>query len=307
MSNRKKVTIVLSFLAFIFSFVFSFLYVTIVPVFALPSDLQYQFETRNKEELLERGETNIHFNGAVPEYLLDIYDLTPQKVNTSEYGATIITPNETQANPTTYAPYYAPSGGYQQSPKGLATGTTQGTQTSKYTPNMSGTTASGGTQTQSGTTNTATYPSYFEPDGEGKPQYPITSIEQVRDNDGKIGTIKIPSIDLKVTAYDGDTYAAMNKGIGHISTTSAWSGNCGFVGHNRGSNGYFSKLKKVKVGDEVVYKTKLGTREYVVQSITKIADTDWTKLQYTNDNRLTFITCVEDVPDQRLCVQAVEK
>ena len=52
---------------------------------------------------------------------------------------------------------------------------------------------------------------------------------------------------------------------------------------------------------------RLGTRTYVVKSITKIADTDWSKLQYTSDNRLTLITCVEDVGDQRLCVQAVQK
>ncbi|MFR3754316.1 MAG: sortase [Enterocloster sp.] len=79
------------------------------------------------------------------------------------------------------------------------------------------------------------------------------------------------------------------------------------VGHNRGTNDYFGKLKKLDIGDEMTYTTKLGTRTYVVKSITKIADTDWSKLQYTSDNRLTLITCVEDVGDQRLCVQAVQK
>ena len=49
------------------------------------------------------------------------------------------------------------------------------------------------------------------------------------------------------------------------------------------------------------------TRNYIVQSVSRISETDWTKLEYTNDNRLTLITCVEDVPNQRLCVQAVEK
>ena len=70
---------------------------------------------------------------------------------------------------------------------------------------------------------------------------------------------------------------------------------------------HFGKLKKLKPGDEMSYTTKLGTRTYVVDSVSKISDTDWSKLQYTSDNRLTLITCVEDVGSQRLCVQAVEK
>ncbi len=77
--------------------------------------------------------------------------------------------------------------------------------------------------------------------------------------------------------------------------------------HNRGSSGYFQKLKNVSEGDEITYTTTLGTRNYIVQSVGRISETDWTKLEYTNDNRLTLITCVEDVPNQRLCVQAVEK
>ncbi len=135
----------------------------------------------------------------------------------------------------------------------------------------------------------------------------MTTIEQVRQEDGSIGTLKIPSISLNVTAYDGDTFAAMKKGIGHIASTSCWNGNIGLVGHNRGTSDYFGKLKKLKPGDEMSYTTKLGTRTYVVDSVSKISDTDWSKLQYTSDNRLTLITCVENVGTQRLCVQAVEK
>lgn len=273
-------------------------------VFALSSDLHYQFSTENQEEFVQKGETNVHFNGAVPDYLLDIYDLTPQQTHNSEFGATIIVPEKASPNATTYAPSSAPSGGYTQSPNGLITGTLEGGQTANSGASSS---SSSGGSTNSGNSYTTTYPSYYQPDWEDKKQYPITSIEEVRESDGSIGVLKIPSIDLKVTAYDGDTYAAMNKGVGHISSTSAWSGNIGLVGHNRGSNGYFKNLKKVEIGDEITYRTSLGTRKYVVQSITKISDTDWSKLQYTNDNRLTLITCVEDVPEQRLCVQAIEK
>ncbi|MFI3175438.1 MAG: class D sortase [Bacillota bacterium] len=138
-------------------------------------------------------------------------------------------------------------------------------------------------------------------------QYPITDIADVRKPDGSIGVLSIPEINLNVTAFDGDTYTAMEKGIGHIASTSAWQGNIGLVGHNRGANDNFGKLKNLVVGDELSYTTVLGTKNYVVVSVDKISETDWSKLEYTQDNRITMITCVEDVSTQRLCVQAVEK
>ena len=33
---------------------------------------------------------------------------------------------------------------------------------------------------------------------------------------------------------------------------------------------------------------------------------DWSCLNSTNDNRITLITCIDDKPDKRLVVQAVE-
>jgi LPXTG-site transpeptidase (sortase) family protein len=99
----------------------------------------------------------------------------------------------------------------------------------------------------------------------------------------------------------------MKKGLGHIDSTSAWNSNVGLVGHNRGTNDYFGRLKELKAGDEMTYTTSLGSRTYTVQSVERISDTDWSELQPTEDNRLTLITCVEEVPSQRLCVTAVEK
>jgi len=204
--------------------------------FAVTSDLDYQFKTENKEEFYITGESHIHFDGAVPDYLLDIYDLVPQKRHDSEYGATIITPSEQKSNVTTYAPENAPSGKFTQSPNGFVTGTTQGTQQAGSTTNLANKTQSNATgnfypststNLPDGNTSNAVY---YANNEEQKLQYPLTTIEQVRKSDGSIGTLKIPSVKLTVTAYDGDTYAAMKKGIGHISSTSTWNGNAGFVG-----------------------------------------------------------------------------
>ncbi len=265
-----------------------------VPAYALDSDLNYGYQTENQEEFVKTGKSNINIQGEIPDYLRDIYDVSPQTVYDSAYGANVVEPNQPAVNQITHAPYYAPINPYTQSPNSLLTGSAYGGGT---TGNNTADIASNG------------YVSNQIPDAvyDEVLQYPLTTIEQVRNADGSIGVLKIPAIGLKVTAYDGDTFAAMKKGVGHLASTSCWNGNIGLVGHNRGRNDYFGKLKRLEIGDEMTYTTKLGTRNYVVKSITKIADTDWSKLQYTSDNRLTLITCVENVGSQRLCVQAVQK
>ena len=271
------------------------------PAYALDSDLSYDFITENEEEFVIVGESNINISGQIPDYLYDIYDISPQPVYDSEYGSNVVTPREPVLNHNTYAPANAPNANeYIQSPSGLVTGITTGGGTSgSYTGNIS---SEGYIENNN---NYSSVPDYTY--NEDYFQYPITDVSEVRDSsDGSIGTLRIPEIDLKVTAYDGDTYEAMKKGVGHIASTSAWDGNIGLVGHNRGSNDYFRKLKNLELGDEITYKTKLGTREYEVTFIGRINETDWSRLQYTDDNRITLITCVEDVPDKRLCVQAVE-
>ena len=285
MQNRMSI-----FLSLLLIFLFS------VPVYALELDLSYSYKTENTEEFVITGKSNININGEIPDYLRDIYDVSPQTVYNSEYGSNVIVPNAPTVNNTTYAPYYAPINTYTQSPSSLITGLSYGGSSSEnnYTADIS----------SNGYGYVSTIP---EPIYDDVLQYLLTTIEQVRNSDGSIGVLRIPTINLRVTAFDGDTFTAMKKGVGHLPSTSCWNGNIGLVGHNRGTNDYFGDLKKLKIGDEMTYTTNLGTRTYVVKYITKISDTDWSRLQYTSDNRLTLITCVEDVPDKRLCIQAVEK
>ncbi len=69
---------------------------------------------------------------------------------------------------------------------------------------------------------------------------------------------------------------------------------------------YFAKLKYLKPNDTIIYTTPYGTRTYGVVLSIDINDTDWSYLQDYNDNRLTLITCIENNPSQRKCIQAVE-
>ena len=119
--------------------------------------------------------------------------------------------------------------------------------------------------------------------------------------------LEIPKINLKANINFGTTEEIMNKFIGHFDTTEVWIGNIGLAAHNRGYPvNYFGRLKELQIGDEIIYTTVYGTRKYQVVISTIIEDTDWSYLQETEENKLTLITCVENKPQYRRCIQAVE-
>ena len=60
-----------------------------------------------------------------------------------------------------------------------------------------------------------------------------TSAKDMERKDGSIGTLKIPSLDINMKVWEGETKESMKKGLGHYSSTSAWDGNIGVCGHNR--------------------------------------------------------------------------
>lgn len=68
---------------------------------------------------------------------------------------------------------------------------------------------------------------------------------------------------------------------------------------------YFARLKELEIGDEVIYKTNEGTKTYSINIITTIEDTDWSFLQKTKEDKITLITCVENVPNKRRCLQGI--
>ena len=157
--------------------------------------------------------------------------------------------------------------------------------------------SSTGTQTPTVPT-TPTYPTYQQP--------AYTSVEGMAYKDGSIGTIKIPSLKINMKVWEGETSTSMSKGLGHYSSTSAWDGNVGACGHNRGTKYAIGAIKDLKQGDTITYTTIYGTRTYAVETVKIISNTDWSYLQATADNRLTLTTCLADHPESRVVVQAVE-
>ena len=133
-----------------------------------------------------------------------------------------------------------------------------------------------------------------------------TSVSGMVRADGSIGTVKIPKLGISVKVWEGETTTSMAKGLGHYSSTSAWDGNCGVCGHNRGAKYNIGAIKDLVAGDTITYTTIYGTRTYAVAMVKIIANNDWSYLQGTADNRITLTTCLENHPESRVCVQAVE-
>lgn len=119
--------------------------------------------------------------------------------------------------------------------------------------------------------------------------------------------IEIPKINVIAPIKSGTTQDVLATAVGHFEQTDKWNGNVALAGHNRGYNcNFFQNLKKLEIGDKIIYHTEKGEREYKVVVNKIIKQTDWRYIQETEDNRITLITCVENMFEYRRCIQAVE-
>lgn len=135
-------------------------------------------------------------------------------------------------------------------------------------------------------------------------KYKETKESIVKEN---IWQIEIPKINLIAPIAEGTSQEVMLEYVGHFENTEEWEGNVGLAAHNRGYPiNYFSNLKDLEIGDEIIYKTKYGIKRYKITLTIIITDTDWSYLQETEENKITLITCVENQPSNRRCIQGVE-
>ena len=63
----------------------------------------------------------------------------------------------------------------------------------------------------------------------------------------------------------------------------------------------------LKIEDEIIYVHDNFTKTYIVEKNEIILNSDWSRLNKTEENIITLITCVENEPNYRRCVQAIEK
>lgn len=143
---------------------------------------------------------------------------------------------------------------------------------------------------------------------EPKPVITDVTAQEIILEDGIIGILCIPKINVNAPILDGTSQEVMKTSIGHFVESDYWNGNVSLASHNGGTNAhYFEELKQLKVDDEIIYTTKKGTRKYKVQRILEISSYDWNYItEKNNENTITLITCVDGKPKARLCVRGVE-
>ena len=124
-------------------------------------------------------------------------------------------------------------------------------------------------------------------------------------NKTEIWQIEIPKIGLKDEITQGITKEILKKNIGHFINTSKQEGNICLAVHNQME--YFKKIKLLKQGDEIKYKYNQFEKIYEVEKCRIIRRDELEYLEQTEENMLTIITYVENQPEYRRCIQAVEK
>ena len=132
-------------------------------------------------------------------------------------------------------------------------------------------------------------------------------IKKTEEKNNESWYLEIPKINLRADIKEGTTKEIMDDYIGHFEETTKEKGNVGLAAHNRGyKNNYFQDLKKLKEGDIIFYNYQGRTIEYEVTKHVIIKDTDWSYLEETEENKITLITCVENEPEYRRCIQGEE-
>lgn len=148
---------------------------------------------------------------------------------------------------------------------------------------------------------------YVEGNTKDKKEKERSTKDKYNDFENSNWSIYFPKTNETYYIYETISNEVLNNGIGHFSETKKQNGNIALAGHNRGYKvNSFSHLKDIQKGEEIYYKYGKKIFKYIVSTKEKISEYDYSKVERTG-NFLTLITCVENVPELRLCVTAIRK
>ena len=115
--------------------------------------------------------------------------------------------------------------------------------------------------------------------------------------EGVIGIIEIPSLDIKYPVFEGAGSVQLNEGIGHMTNTTelCGKGNCVLAGHNGSRRGvYFTYLCNIEAGAKILLTNrKKEKHEYTVKEMKVVNPYDEWVTEQTEGERLTLFTCAE--------------
>ena len=115
--------------------------------------------------------------------------------------------------------------------------------------------------------------------------------------EGVIGIVEIPSLDIKYPVFEGAGNVQLNEGIGHMTNTAelCGKGNCVLAGHNGSRRGvYFTYLCNIEAGAKVLLTNrKKEKHEYTVKEMKVVNPYDEWVTEQTEAESLTLFTCAE--------------
>lgn len=115
--------------------------------------------------------------------------------------------------------------------------------------------------------------------------------------EGVIGIIEIPSLDIRYPVFEGAGSVQLNEGIGHMTNTTelCGKGNCVLAGHNGSRRGvYFTYLCNIEAGAKVLLTNrKKEKHEYTVKEMKVVNPYDEWVTEQTEGESLTLFTCAE--------------
>lgn len=115
--------------------------------------------------------------------------------------------------------------------------------------------------------------------------------------EGVIGIIEIPSLDIKYPVFEEAGSVQLNEGIGHMTNTTelCGKGNCVLAGHNGSRRGvYFTYLCNIEAGAKVMLMNrKKEKHEYTVKEMKVVNPYDEWVTKQTEGESLTLFTCAE--------------
>lgn len=105
-----------------------------------------------------------------------------------------------------------------------------------------------------------------------------------------LAVLEIPRIQLDAPVFDGTDELTLNHAVGLIEGT-AWPGQAGNIGIAGHRDGFFRKLKDIRLGDEIKLETRTQTYVYTAYKIQIVTPRDVSVLQSDAEPSLTLVTC----------------
>ena len=105
-----------------------------------------------------------------------------------------------------------------------------------------------------------------------------------------LAVMRIPKLEIEVPVLPGTDDLTLNRGVGWIQGTAApgTDGNFAVAGHR---DGFFRRLKDIKLGDTIEVETLDGSRTYVVDDLTIVDPSNVSVLAERDLPSVTLVTC----------------